>query len=90
MWCSGLPYERNRVLSLIGDLLCVCVCVGGGGVGGKGTEEVIHLFQTVCVCGVGGWGGGTGNVIHLFQTALKNLANNYFHFGQFLILSPVV
>ena len=53
----------------------------------------------MCVCG-GGWGGGweegcgavkgTGKVIHLFQTALKNLANKYFNFGQFLILSSVV
>ena len=34
----------------------------------------------------GGGGEGTGKAIHLFQTALKNLANKYFHFGQFLIL----
>ena len=45
--------------------------------------------------GVGGgrgWGGagGGGAGIHLFQTALKNLANKYFHFGQFLILSSVM
>ena len=37
-----------------------------------------------------GCGKGTGNLIHLFQTALKNLANKYFHFGQFLILFSVV
>ena len=34
----------------------------------------------MCVVGEG---TGTGKVIHLFQTALKNVANKYFHFGQF-------
>ena len=37
------------------------------------------------MCGVGRGIEGTRKVIHLFQTALKNLANKYFHFGQFLI-----
>ena len=34
----------------IKNILCVCVWGGGGGRGksGKGTREVIHLFQTVC------------------------------------------
>ena len=52
--------------------------------GRKGTGEVIHLFQTMCVDGE--VESGTGKVIHLLQTALKNLANKYFRFGQFLIL----
>ena len=37
--------------------------------------------------GVGGVGGGGW---YSLQTAVKNLANKYFHFGQFLILSSVV
>ena len=52
----------------IKNVLCVCVCV--------------------CVCGGGGGGGGGGEVgcgggDSLTQTALENLANKYFHFGQF-------
>ena len=43
-----------------------------------------------CVLGSVYVGEGAGEMIHLFQTALKNLANEYFHFGQFLILSSVV
>ena len=66
----------------------------GGGWGGevrggrvKVTEEVIHLFQTVCGEGEG---KGTEKVIRLFQTVLKNLADKYFYFGQFSILTSVV
>ena len=78
-------------------VLCVCVCGGGGGgeggVGGgkerwEGDKRGDSLISnSVCVrVGV----ERTGKVIHLFQAALKNLANKYFHFGQFLILSSVV
>ena len=50
-----------------------------------------EIKNILCVCGGGGGGGGGEGVvmIHLFQTALKNLANKYFHFAQFLILSSV-
>ena len=50
----------------------------------------IKTILCVCVCVGGGGGGGAWRVIHLFQITLKNLANQYFHFGQFLILSSVV
>ena len=51
-----------------------CVCVWVGVREGRGRGE----------------GKKTRGVIHLFQTALKNLANKYFHFGQFFILFSVV
>ena len=65
----------------------MCVWGGGGGgtggAAGTGTGKVIAVYG-----GVGGmeWGKETGKVIHLFQNALKNLANKYFLFGQFLML----
>ena len=65
------------------------VCMGEGR-GGR-ERKMWFIYFKLCVWGRGGGTGeGTGKVIHLFQTALKNLANKYFHFGQFLALSPVV
>ena len=61
----------------------MCGWVGGGG-RGEGDGRDVSLIS-YCVCGGGGGVKGTGKVIHLFQTALKNLANKYFHFGQFFI-----
>ena len=45
---------------------------------------------SLCVCvGGEGWEGAEEG-IHLFQTAFKNLANKYFHFGQFVIVFNTV
>ena len=48
---------------------------------------MINLFQTLCVCGGGGGGGrgrGEWEGDSLISNCIKNLANKYFHFGQFL------
>ena len=55
----------------------VCVGWGGGGRDGRGGSLILN-----CVCGWEREGDGEGD--HLFQTALKNVANKYFHYGQFL------
>ena len=61
----------------------------------RGRERWFTYFKLCVFAGEGGGGverGGAGHweSIHLFQTALKNLANKYFYFGQFLILSSEV
>ena len=81
--------------SLISNCVFLFMCVDGCGRGeGDGRRDSL-ISNCVCVAGWWGWGGeGAGGRDwegdSLIQSALKNLANKYFHFVQFLILSSVV